>query len=85
MHRSNGLSSILFSFFLFETSIENVRTEPLIEPQIKTVSILTDNSLKIVYPLPFQLSSLQTLASSKNYVSIFPSFISCLSGVGFLK
>ena len=85
MHRSNGFSSILFSFFLFETSIENVRTEPLIEPQIKTVSILTDNSLKIVYPLPFQLSSLQTLASSKNYVSIFPSFIIGLSGVGFLK
>ena len=48
----------------------------IIEPQIKIVSISKDNSMKIVYPLLFQLSSLQTLASSKNYVCFFPSFIS---------
>ena len=30
----------------------------IIEPQIKTVSILKDNSMKIVYGLIFQLSSL---------------------------
>ena len=57
----------------------------IIEPQIKTVSILKDNSMKIVCPLLFQLSSLQTLASSKNYVSIFPSLIGRLSEVGFLN
>ena len=57
----------------------------IIETQIKTVSILKHNSMKIAYPILFKLSSLQTLASSKNYVSIFPSFISGLSEVGFFK
>ena len=57
----------------------------IIESQIKTVSILKDNSMKIVCPLLFQLWSLQTLASSKNRVSIFPSFISSLPEIGFLK
>ena len=46
---------------------------------------MKDNSRKIVYTLLFQFSSLETLASSKNYVSIFPSFISVLSEVDFLK
>ena len=41
--------------------------------------------MKIVYPLLFQLSSLLTIPSSGNYVSIFTSFISRLSEVGFLK
>ena len=57
----------------------------IIEPQIKRLSILKENSMKIVCPLLFQLSSLQTLASRKNYVSIFPSLIRRFSGVGFLK
>ena len=50
----------------------------IIEPQSKTVSISEDNSMKIVYLMLFQSSSLQTLASSKNYVSTFPSSISGL-------
>ena len=41
--------------------------------------------MKIVYPLLFQFNSLQTTASRKNYVSIFPSFISGLGEVGFLN
>ena len=41
--------------------------------------------MRTVDLLPLILSSLQTLASSKNYVSIFPSFISRLSEVGFLN
>ena len=57
----------------------------MIEPQIKTVSKLKDNSMKIPYPLLFQLSSLQTLDNSKSYVSIFPSFLSRLSKLGFLN
>ena len=57
----------------------------IIEPQIQTDSILKDNSMKIVYPLHFQLYSLQTFSSSKNYVFIFASFIKGLSEVGFLK
>ena len=57
----------------------------ILEPQNKTVSILKDNFMKIGYRLVFQLSSLQTFASSKNYVSIITSFISGLSEVVFLK
>ena len=57
----------------------------IIEPQIKTFSILKDNSMKIIYLLLFQLSFLQTLASTKNYVSIFPSSIKGLLEEGFLK
>ena len=57
----------------------------IIEPQIKTVSVLKDNSIKTVYVLHFQLSSLQTLASNKNDVCIFRSFRSRLSEVGFLR
>ena len=41
--------------------------------------------MKIVYPLHVHLSSLLTIASSKNYVSIFPAFISGLQELGFLK
>ena len=41
--------------------------------------------MKIVYPLLFQMNSLQTVAGSKNYVYIFPSFISGFSEKGFLK
>ena len=55
-----------------------------IEPQIKTVSRWKDASKKTVYLLLFQLSFLQSLASSKDYISVFPSFISGLSEVGFL-
>ena len=55
------------------------------DPEIKTVSILKDNSRKIIYPLLFQFSSLQKLPSSKNYVSIFPSFISGLSEVSYFE
>ena len=58
------------------------KSSNIIEPQIKTVSILKDNSMKIVYPLTFQLSYLQTLTSTKNYVCIFPSFFNGLSEVG---
>ena len=61
------------------------KSSNVIEPQIKTVSILKDNSEKIVYPLLFQLGSLQTRASSKIYVSIFSSFFSGLSEVCFLN
>ena len=50
----------------------------IIKPQIKTVSILKDNSMKIVYLLLFELSFLQTPTTSKNYVSIFPLFLSGL-------
>ena len=57
----------------------------IIEPQIKTVSILKDISMKIAYLVLFKLNSLRALASCKNYVSIFPSFINGLSEVGFLK
>ena len=57
----------------------------VIDPQIKTVSIFKDDSKKIADPLLFQLSCLQTLPSSKNYVSIFPSFNTGLSEIGFLK
>ena len=57
----------------------------IIEPQIKAVSILKDNSMKIVYPLPFQLSSSQTLGGSRNDLSIFPSFIIGVSKIAFLK
>ena len=60
------------------------KSSNIIEPQIKTVSILKDNSMKIVYPLTFQLSSLQTLRSSKNDVSIFLSFFNGFSEVGIL-
>ena len=56
-----------------------------IATQIKTVSILKDKSLKIVYALLGQLSGSQTLVSSKNYVSISPLFISCLSQLSFSK
>ena len=55
----------------------------IIEPPIKTVSILKDYSMKIVYPLLFKLGSLQRLASCKNYVSIFASFSHGLSEIGF--
>ena len=41
--------------------------------------------MKIAYLLLFQLSSSQTLVSRKNYLSVFPSFISGLSEVGFLN
>ena len=41
--------------------------------------------MNIVCPLLFQLTSLQTLASSKNSVSIFPSFIIVLPEKDFLK
>ena len=41
--------------------------------------------MKIVDPPVLQFSSLQKLASSNNYISIFPSFMSGLSQVGFLK
>ena len=41
--------------------------------------------MKIVYLLFFLMSSLQTLASSKNYVFIFTYFISGLSEIGFSK
>ena len=57
----------------------------IIEIEIKTVSILKNDSMKIVYLLLLLLISLQTLASSKNYVSIFASFITGLSKIGFLN
>ena len=57
----------------------------IIEPQIKTGSILKDNSMKVVYPLFFQMSLLETLAGSKNYVSIFPTLISRLLEAGFFN
>ena len=57
----------------------------ILDPQFKTVSILKNNSMRTVDLLPFQLSSLQTLVTSKNYVSIFPSIISGLSEVGFFN
>ena len=41
--------------------------------------------MNIVYPLLFLLNSLKTIASSKNYVSIFASLISGLPEVGFLN
>ena len=55
---------------------EHRKLSKIIKTQIKRVSILTDNSIKFAYPLIFQLSCLQTLPTSKNYVSIFPSIIS---------
>ena len=57
----------------------------IIESQIKTVSILKENSMKIVCSLLFQLGSLQTLASNKNRVSTFPSFISGLTQIACFK
>ena len=41
--------------------------------------------MKIIYPLLFEMSSLQALAISKKYVSSFQSFMSGLSEVGFLN
>ena len=57
----------------------------IIGSEIKTVSKSKDNSMKVVCPLLLQLSSFQTLTSSKYHVSIFPSFISGLPKIGFLK
>ena len=57
----------------------------MIELQFKTISILKDTTMKIVYPLFFQMSSLQRVTGSKNYAYIFPSFISGLSEIAFLK
>ena len=57
----------------------------IIGSEIKTVSKSKDNSMKVVCPLLLQLSSFQTVTSSKYNVSIFPSFISGLPKIGFLK